>query len=161
MHACACVFHTWWKCHDCIGIGNMQSGESEDILEYRICICLELMWIIRSLKCYKICIIHAIHSLINHKTCRYFTYLFEFQKIFVYSNTFLKVYIWYKHSGGMGGGRSGGPDPPGKFKLINSHSKISKNLGGTPFQTHSSLQPLLEKFSGSVHEAKKGLPIYR
>lgn len=71
----------------------MQSGESEDILEYRICICLELMWIIRSLKCYKICIIHAIHSLINHKTCRYFTYLLEFQKIFVYSNTFLKVYI--------------------------------------------------------------------
>lgn len=45
----------------------MQSGESEDILEYRICICLELMWIIRSLKCYKICIIHAIHPLINHK----------------------------------------------------------------------------------------------
>lgn len=104
MHACACVFHTWWKCHDCIGIGNMQSGESEDILEYRICICLELMWIIRSLKCYKICIIHAIHSLINHKTCRYFTYLFEFQKIFVYSNTFLKVYISYKHSGLGGGG---------------------------------------------------------
>lgn len=62
--------------------------------------------------------------------------------------------------GGWAGG-SGGLDPPGKVQLIlNSRSNISKTQAlDKLFQTHLSLEPPLENFSGSMHDANKGLPI--